>query len=122
MIVSDVDVPTGECVLGMEFTKESLRSIRNAPMPNQCVGSAALYINDKQVGELKEMYTQLGKFALCGEGLNIGRDGSAPVTEDYPGSRPWGLTGGTIKNVTVDVSGEAYQDLELEMAAMFNRD
>jgi arylsulfatase len=122
MIVSDVDVPTGECILGVEFDKESLRSIRNAPMPNQCVGSAALYINDKKVGELTEMYTQLGKFALCGEGLNIGKDGSAPVTDDYPGSRPWAFIGGTIRNVTVDVSGEAYKDFELELAAMFNRD
>jgi arylsulfatase len=54
--------------------------------------------------------------------LNIGKDGSAPVTDDYPGSRPWGLTGGTIKNDTVDVSGEPYKDFELEMAAVFSRD
>jgi len=59
---------------------------------------------------------------VVANGRMIGKDGSAPVTEDYPGSRPWAFTGGTIKSVTVDVSGEAYKDLELEMAAVFSRD
>ena len=106
----------------MEFTKESLRSIRNAPLPNQCVGSATLYINDKKVGELKEMYTQLGKFALCGEGLNIGKDGSANVTEDYPGSRPWGSPAARSRRSPSMSVARPIRDLELEMAAMFNRD
>jgi arylsulfatase len=64
MLTSDVDVPTGACVLGVEFVKESLRAIRNSPVPNQCVGSAALYINDTKVGELKEMYTSSAN-SLC---------------------------------------------------------
>ena len=37
---------------------------------------------------------QNGKFTLCGEGLNIGRDGGAAVTDDYPFERPWALVGG----------------------------
>ena len=122
MITSDVDVPTGKCVLGVEFVKEKLQAIRQSPVPNQCIGTATLYINDKKVGELKGMATQMGKFALCGEGLNIGREGGAPVTLDYPGVQPWGFTGGTIKRVVVDVSGEAYVDLELEAMAMLSRD
>jgi arylsulfatase len=65
---------------------------------------------------------QNGKFALCGEGLNIGRDGGAPVTADYPGERPWALTGATIAQVIVDVSGEPYLDLEKEAIAMMKRD
>jgi len=68
------------------------------------------------------MVTQLGKFALCGEGLNVGRDGGAPVTDDYPGSRPWAFNGGTIKQVVVDVSGEEYHDFEMEVQAMMSRD
>ena len=68
------------------------------------------------------MLTQVGKFALCGEGLNIGRDGSANVTDDYPGGMPWAFSGGTIKQVVVDVSGEAYQDLELEALGMMKRE
>ena len=54
--------------------------------------------------------------------MNIGRDGGAPVTEDYPGSRPWGFTGGAIDRVVVDVSGEAYLDLEKEAIGMMKRD
>ena len=122
MITSEVAVPTGKCVLGVEFVKEKLQAIRDSPVPNQCIGTASLYIDDKKVGESKDMATQLGKFALCGEGLNIGREGGAPVTLDYSGVQPWKFTGGTIKRVIVDVSGEAYVDLELEAMAMMSRD
>jgi hypothetical protein len=45
----------------------------------------------------------------------------APVTEDYPGERPWPFTGGTIERVIVDVSGEPYVDLEKEAIAMMKR-
>jgi len=122
MMTSDADVPTGKCVLGVEFVKEKLQAIRNSPVPNQCVGTTTLYINDEKVGEFKDMATQVGKFALCGEGLNIGREGGAPVTTDYPGVQPWTFKGGKIKQVIVDVSGEAYRDLELEAMAMMSRD
>jgi hypothetical protein len=65
---------------------------------------------------------QNGKFNLAGEGLNIGRDGGAPVTDDYPFERPWALVGATIDRVIVDVSGEPYLDLEKEALAMMARD
>jgi len=42
-------------------------------------GLLSLHINDQKVGEA-EIRTQPGKFALSGEGLNIGRDGADPVT------------------------------------------
>ena len=42
-------------------------------------------------GRRGDIRTQPGKFALAGEGLNIGRDGADPVTQDYPGRRPWAL-------------------------------
>jgi len=122
MLTSDVDVPVGSCVLGVEFVKEKLNAIRNSPVPNQCVGTATLYIDDRKVGEFSGMTTQLGKFALCGEGLNVGRDGGAPVTLDFPGKQPWAFSGGAIRRVVVDVSGEPYRDFELEAAAMMSRD
>ncbi|GAA1979417.1 arylsulfatase [Microbacterium pumilum] len=122
VITSDIDVPQGRCVLGVEFVKDHFDQLRNSPVPNQCIGDAAMYIDDRQVGEYKNMATQLGKFALAGEGLNIGRDGGAPVTFDYPGTQPWAFTGGTIENVVIDVSGEGYRDYELEVAAMMSRD
>jgi hypothetical protein len=115
MVVSDEDLPGGPCVLGVQFTKQSQTAAATT-------GSLALFINDKQVGSLDDVQIQNGKFALCGEGLNIGRDGGAPVTEYYPGERPWAIAGATIKRVVVDVSGEPYLDLEKEALAMMHRD
>ena len=122
VMTSDIDVPAGRHILGVEFVKDRLETIRDAPVPNQCVGDAVLFVDDQQVGRHDEMATQLGKFALAGEGLNVGRDGGAPVTFDYPGTQPWAFTGGTINRVVIDVSGEVYRDYELEVAAMMNRD
>jgi arylsulfatase len=115
VVVSDGDLPTGKCVLGVEFTKES-------QTPGATIGSLALFINDTPVGSLAGVRTQNGKFNLCGEGLNIGKDGGAPVTDDYPLERPWALVGATIDRVVVDVSGEPYLDLEKEAIGMMERD
>ena len=45
---------------------------------------------------------------------NVGRDGGEPVTDDYPGASPWAFTGGTLKQVIIDVSGEPFIDLARE--------
>ncbi len=52
----------------------------------------------------------------------MGRDVGAAVTEDYPGEPPYRWTGGTIRRVAVDVSGEPYVDLEREAAAVLSRE
>ena len=65
---------------------------------------------------------QPGKFMLAGEGLCVGRDSGESVTDDYPGDAPWSFTGGTIKRVAVDVSGEPFVDLEREAQAMLARE
>jgi arylsulfatase len=88
-------------------------------MPSE--GTLSLHIRDQQVGQGR-IRTQPGKFSLAGEGLNVGRDGGEPVTDDYPGGSPWAFTGGTIARVFVDVSGEPFVDLASEAAAMFARD
>jgi hypothetical protein len=77
---------------------------------------------DEQVGSLQDVKIQNGKFALAGEGLNVGRDGGSPVTWDYPGERPWAFVAGTIQRVLVDVSGEPYIDLEKEAMAVLSRE
>jgi arylsulfatase A-like enzyme len=115
MLTSDDDLPGGPCILGIEFVKES-------QTVGATTGTLTLYIDDTEVRELGDVKIQNGKFALCGEGLNIGRDGGAPVTPDYPNERPWALTGATIKHVIVDVTGEPYLDLEKEAIAMMSRD
>jgi hypothetical protein len=47
-------------------------------------------------------------------------DRGQPVSGDY--QSPFEFRGGTIKQVTVDVSGEPFRDLEKELQAMFARD
>ncbi len=59
---------------------------------------------------------------IAGEGLCVGRDSGEAVTDDYPGDHPHPFTGGTIKRVAVDVSGEPYVDLEREAQAMMMRE
>jgi arylsulfatase len=54
--------------------------------------------------------------------LCIGRDSGEPVTADYPGDHPHRFTGGTIKRVAVDVSGDPYVNLEREARAMMARE
>jgi arylsulfatase len=61
-------------------------------------------------------------FSLAGEGLCVGRDSAEPVTGDYPGAHPDTFTGGTIKRVAVDVSGDPYLNLEREAQAMLARE
>ena len=45
----------------------------------------------------------------------------SPVTDDYHGERPWAFTG-EIAQLTVDVSGEPYVDLDKEAVAIMKRD
>jgi len=44
------------------------------------------------------------------------------VTDDYPGEQPYRFTGGVIKQVRVNVTGEPYLNLEREAQAMLLRD
>jgi arylsulfatase A-like enzyme len=103
----------GKHVLGMEFVKDKTdeRGVTH--------GTAKLYIDDKVVDE-GPLRTQPGHFALCGEGLSVGRDTADPVSSEY--SSPFAFTGGRIAKVEVDVGGDAYIDVERDFAAAFARD
>jgi arylsulfatase len=116
MLVSDTALPTGDCTVGVAFEMENVD--KEAMQTN---GTATIYINEEKVAE-KKIRTQLGAFFIAGEGFMVGRCAGAPVTPDYAGYHPWAFTGGTIKKVIVDVSGEAYIDLEMEAIAAFKRD
>jgi arylsulfatase len=113
MVVSTEDVPSGEVILSAAFVREG------QDMPTH--GTLTLYIDDKAVGSA-QIRTQPGNFSLVGEGLNVGKDIGEPVTDDYAGVRPWAFTGGTIRQVIVDVSGEPYVDVEKEALAMMSRE
>ncbi|MEA2000695.1 MAG: arylsulfatase [Actinomycetota bacterium] len=113
-VVSDIDIPTGQCVLGVSFDKEGNDHQHSA------LGRVSLYISDRKVGE-GSMKTQPGKFSLGGEGLNVGRDPGSPVSSSAY-MAPFAFTGGTIREVIIDVSGEPYVDLEMEALGMMKRD
>jgi arylsulfatase A-like enzyme len=114
-IVGEEDVPSGEnLILSAVFEKDGGDAV-------SATGTLSLYHGDTKVGEGR-IKTQLGAFSIPGEGLRVGRDGGSPVTSDYPGERPWRFTGGTLRTVAVDVSGEPYVDLEREAAAMLARE
>ena len=110
------DLPTGEnLILSASFDKDG------EDPPGVATGVLSLFHGDRKVGEGR-IKTQPGYFELAGEGLCVGRDSGAAVTDDYPGSSPHRFTGGTINRVVIDVSGEPYLDLERQAAAMLARE
>jgi hypothetical protein len=113
-VESSKPIPTGDVRLSASFVKDD-----STDMPS--TGTLTLYINQEAVGDAK-IKTQPGKFSLAGEGLNIGRDGGEPVTDDYPGDAPWPFFGGTMHKVVINVSGDPWVDREKEVIAAFARD
>jgi arylsulfatase A-like enzyme len=108
------DVPTGDdLILSATFDRDG------EDPPGISTGMVSLYYGEKKVGEGR-IKTQPGMFGI-GAGISAGRSPHA-VTSDYPGERPWPFTGGAVKAVAVDVSGEAYIDLEREAQAMLIRE
>ncbi len=115
-IVATEDLPTGQnLILAASFEKDG------EDPPHVSTGILSLFHGDKKVGEGR-VKTQPGMFSLAGEGLCVGRDSSDPVTRDYPGEAPYRFTGGVIRRVAVDVSGEPFVDMEREAVAMLARE
>jgi arylsulfatase A-like enzyme len=115
-VAAGEDVPSGEnVILSASFDKDG------EDPPGVATGMLSLYYDNRKVGEGR-IKTQPGRFMLSEEGLCIGRDGGESVTDDYTGERPYRFTGGTIKSVAVDVSGEPYIDLEREAHAALLRE
>lgn len=114
-VVGTEDIPTGEdLILSASFEKDG------EDPPGVSTGTLSLFHGDDKVGEAR-IKTQPAAFGLSGTGLAVGR-ASSNVTDDFPGTRPWTFTGGTVKTVAVDVSGEPYVDLERAAAAMIARE
>jgi arylsulfatase len=114
-VVGSVEVPTGEKVfLSASFEKKGQE-------PDRTTGTLSLFHGEDKVGE-GEVHTQLGAFAIAGAALYVGRHEGEPLTDDLPGSPPHTFTGGTIEQLAIDVSGDAYVDLEREAALMLMRE
>jgi arylsulfatase A-like enzyme len=110
------DLPTGDkLLLSASFDKDG------EDPAGVATGVLSLYYGDRKVGEGR-IKTQPAAFGLAGKGLCVGRNLGEAVTDDYPGTRPWPFTGGTIDRVAVDVSGQPYLDLERAAAAMLARE
>lgn len=113
-IIESADpLPTGTHIVSASFAMEP------GTMPAH--GLLTLHVGPDEVGSGPIM-TQPGKFSIAGEGLNVGRDSAEPVTDDYAGESPWPFTGGVVKRVIIDVSGEPFVDLAAEAAMAFARD
>ena len=84
------------------------------------LGEATLFIDETAVASLPNMTTQPGPFGLAGASVMVGRNTGSEVSRRY--KAPFRFTGGTIAQVTVDISGRPYEDLERELALAFSRD
>jgi arylsulfatase len=108
-------MPTGEnLILSASFEKDG------EDPPGVSTGIVSLFHGEHKVGQGR-IKTQPAAFGLSGTDLTVGR-AISNITDDYPGERPWPFTGGTIKRLAVDVSGEPYIDLERAAAAMIARE
>jgi arylsulfatase len=112
-LVSDRELEPGSHVLGVEFVKESIGD------RHETHGTAKLYVDDRVVAE-GAWKTQPGHFALCGEGLSIGRDSGDPVSREYTAQFPF--EGGRILEVEVNIGDDVYLDVERDFAAAMARD
>jgi arylsulfatase len=79
-----------------------------------------LFIDEEVVGTLTDVQSHPGTFGLAGAAISVGRNGGSAVSSYY--KAPFTFTGGSIAQVTVDLSGRPYQDLEKELALAFSRD
>lgn len=111
-VVSRMNVPTGPVILGAEFVKE-----KEEPK-GVAHGVLRLYFDDEVVGE-GQIRTQPAKFGLSA-GLTVGRGGSDPVSSEYHDAYPF--RGGSIRRVSVNLTGEHYVDAEIEAKAKFARE
>jgi arylsulfatase len=115
-VVATADVPVGQgLILSAAFEKAG------EDPPGVAAGILSLYHGDEKVGE-GQIKTQLGAYAIAGSGLYVGRHEGEPLTADLPGAAPHHFTGGTINRVAIDVSGDAYLDLEREAELMLMRE
>ena len=114
-VVATQELPTGTgLILSASFVKDG------EDPPGVATGILSLFHGETKVGA-ERIKTQQGAFGISGTDLTVGRS-ITKITDDYPGDRPWRFTGGTIRTVAVDVSGEPYVDLERAAAAMIARE
>jgi arylsulfatase len=114
-VSSSQAVPLGRHLLGATFTRTG--TVQNSHTP---LGDVTLFIDDATVGTLADVQSHPGTFGLAGAGISVGRNGGSAVSSRY--KAPFVFSGGTIAQVTIDLSGRPYLDVEKELALAFSRD
>jgi sulfatase-like protein len=115
LVSSSGPVPLGRHVFGVRYEKKG--TVPNSHTP---LGDLTLFIDDDVAGALADVSTHPGTFGLAGAGITVGRNGGSGVSSRY--KAPFTFTGGTIAEVTIDLSGRPYEDVERELALAFSRD
>ena len=104
---------SGRHIVGVGFEKERVGEHHEA------FGTLTLYIDDEAVASA-DIRTQLGRYALTGEGLAVGYDSGDVVSAEYgPG---FAFSGGEIHSVVYDVADDHYVDVEHEFAVRLASD
>jgi arylsulfatase len=104
-IVSSTPVEAGEHRLGFAFVPTA-----------DFQGVGRLYVDEALVGEGSiELFTP-ARFSITGNGVTCGYELGPAVSDDY--TAPFRFTG-SIRRVVVDVSGDAYRDVEGDLRAIF---
>ncbi|BBY17528.1 arylsulfatase [Mycolicibacterium litorale] len=114
-LTSSQPITLGRHTFGIAYTRTGTVEGSHTP-----VGDAVLYIDDGEAASYPDMMTHPGTFGLAGATLSVGRNNGSPVSRDY--RPPFDFTGGTIAQISCDVSGTPYLDLEREFARAFARD
>jgi hypothetical protein len=109
-----VDAPKlGKHIVGVEFEKEKTGE------HGEGLGTMKLHVDDKVVAKGPFRTAPL-MYSLCGEGLCVGYDSGDAVSDEY---KPrFAFSGGKIVKVGYDIADDAYEDLEMKMAAAMARD
>jgi hypothetical protein len=102
-VVSDKAVPAGQHSLSIHFMPKE-KSLK----PDFFTGDVSLFIDDEQVGELKDIKMAAQYSAVTGYGLLIGRNTGTPVSRTY--EPPFAFTA-PIKKVTIEVIGAPKNDV-----------
>jgi arylsulfatase A-like enzyme len=108
-------VPMGKHVFGVRYVRGGTVEGSHTPL-----GEATLFIDDAAAGSLADVKVHPGTFGLAGAGLSVGRNSGSAVSGSY--KAPYAFSGGTVRQVVVDVSGKPYEDVEKELALAFAKD
>jgi arylsulfatase len=115
LVSSSEAVPLGRHLLGVSYARTG--TVPNSHTP---LGDVTMFVDDDVVGTLAEVVTHPGTFGLAGAGITVGRNGGSGVSSRF--KAPFTFTGGTIAQVTIDLSGRPYVDVEKELSLAFSRD